>query len=642
MESSPDDRCGYVWSGGAPEVTDRGHVSCCYRETVVGSNRCRWHATDVVGGRLHISSQPAAPTVLSTDRYRRLLDGAQCRGVDFGTRADLRSVALREADLSGASLVGADLSGATLTGADLRGADLRRATLVDVDLRNADLRGADLTEARLQAVEGQQAVLDEATCRQTHFEDVRLQDASLRNVDFSESSFDDVDGRRATLDGAICHRADLTDVRLQDASLRGTDLSEAAVAKTDARNAALEGLILTEAVCEEVRFSEAVLQHADLSRVQATELIATEAELNGASLEEADLSGSVLVGADLTGANLSSARLDDASLSDVTFRDADLQSTSLKASDLSEAILATATLREAALTAADLTWANLSGADCRGADFSEATLTHARLENADLRNTTLKQATLYEATFENARLNAKTTFTATVGDDPPADIQPDSDTLERAEWAHWKVHSLLSDYGLYRQAAAQKHHLTEARLKTQRAMLSFRSAVGLRARLRTGGRYLRYRTTAFGIRLGEHPSLLVAITVLTVLLGAVAYPVFGVQHDGVIYRYAVATPSLAAVIVTLSVSLNQVLVGILTPPEWLFGVSGVIEPVVGLFATDAVPVGTGSTVQVAQRGIGVLLTLLAGVIALQRLILYTRKRAGPESYGGIVSWLFGR
>jgi uncharacterized protein YjbI with pentapeptide repeats len=134
-----------------------------------------------------------------------------------------------------------------------------------------------------------------------------------------------------------------------------------------------------------------------------------------ADLEDAAMSGSILVGADLSGANLRGAQLQSSDLQDADLTGAFLQGADLSGADLSgatlrgahleEATLSKALLPQARLPFAALTGATLGQLDATGADFTGAIMNGIALDGAALQGASLAGATLELTNLKGATLD---------------------------------------------------------------------------------------------------------------------------------------------------------------------------------------------------------------------------------------------
>lgn len=196
-----------------------------------------------------------------------------------------------------------------------------------------------------------------------------LRYANLASVVFQRGSdFTDIDFSGANLDGTIFELCDLTRANFTECSLNNARMTNATVNETIFNKAKLNGFHLG----------------TTFWKVKA----------NGASLNEANLSGSSLNNTELRGA---------------TFNGANFSETSLNDSDLSDAIFNKANLTKAFLTSnfsrSILNEADLSGATLLGTGLSGAKLNKTNLTKATLTNVDLSGASLDEANFTGARLN---------------------------------------------------------------------------------------------------------------------------------------------------------------------------------------------------------------------------------------------
>lgn len=149
------------------------------------------------------------------DFRRRLVPGADLRGITFPRMDDLHGTDLRGADLRGADLrkitwwgaCSAELAKVNLSGADLRGAEIETPDFDGANLRGANLSGLDLRRDQFEM---------------TSFERADLTEADLSGVNVDGGSFDG-----AMLDGANFAGARLTSCTFRDASLRGTNFTGA-------------------------------------------------------------------------------------------------------------------------------------------------------------------------------------------------------------------------------------------------------------------------------------------------------------------------------------------------------------------------------------------------------------------------------
>jgi uncharacterized protein YjbI with pentapeptide repeats len=167
------------------------------------------------------------------DFRRRLVPGADLRGVTFPSFDNLDGVDLHGADLRGADLREVnwwgevELSNTNFSGADLRGAKLGAPIFDGANLSGANLSGLDLKRDQFAA---------------TSFAGADLTRAVLSHVNVNGGSFDG-----AVLDGANLNGAVLTSCTLRNASLVGTSLIGANLQRAILTAADLRGANLTSA-----------------------------------------------------------------------------------------------------------------------------------------------------------------------------------------------------------------------------------------------------------------------------------------------------------------------------------------------------------------------------------------------------------
>lgn len=571
----------------------------CPRNVADGRDRCPFHLSPE-RRPAEFDAESAVREIVAADGAVRLygthLDGVDLQGIRLtpdGPGAD-----------PGLRLDGARIDGSVrLVGSVVDGAvSLRRAAVTgDVDAADAAATDLALDGARIDG-------------------DLSADDAELDRLGLALATV----GGDASLVGVAVESATLADtevvgdLRADDAAIGRANLSGVAVGGV----VALRGATLPDGV--DLRWLVDGPGPADDD----------PPALAGLRAREADLSGAALPGADLQGAELSRA----------TLREADLRDAGLE-----RASLADADLWAASLAGADAPVVDLAGADCREADLSGATLDDATLEGADLRNASLAGAGIYGATFDGARFDARTRFDPTTrydedaeavpvdrdddeGDGTAGDGDPDGAVtpLDRAIWSHWKIHTLLTERGLYDQATDQCHHLTELRYRARRARRRGRSA-----------RWAKHRGTLTLLRIGERPRALLAAAVAAVALCALLYPVVGLRGPDAVYRYRLGLPTTEAVVAVLRFSVVQFLDGFLSVPAALFG-GFVPEGTLPAPGPGAEATGLGRRLRSIERLAGLAFSLPVGAAALRRVLLYSRSRADAESYGGLVAWLLGR
>jgi uncharacterized protein YjbI with pentapeptide repeats len=150
------------------------------------------------------------------------LSGADLRGVDLSSGADLCNANLMKADLSNADLSNAscsraNLSNANLSDANLMDADLSNSNLSSANLSNADLRRANLIEANLSSANLMDADLSHADFMDANLSHADFMDANLSNADFFNTNLSHTD---------LSNANNLTAGQLQSAKFCHTKLPE--------------------------------------------------------------------------------------------------------------------------------------------------------------------------------------------------------------------------------------------------------------------------------------------------------------------------------------------------------------------------------------------------------------------------------
>lgn len=483
-----------------------------------------------------------------------------------------------------------------------------------------------------QIIDGSMA-FNNVALRDAQFEDIRLSEANLEESDLTGTQLLSVDLSGANLRKANLSHVSLENVTFSDADLRHVDLSNSHLSNVDFQGADLQDVDFENTVLEEVTLSDANLQRANL----------TNATIIGKGPQDADFSEANLQNADISDSNLSDACLINADL-----RNADLTGVSLQWTDFTDA-----NLWKCDLSGVSAEYADFSQSDCRHADFSDAELAHAHLNNADLRGTVFTNTGLFQATFEQTRLNSATTFSKSVKYDSidksfPIDSK-NEDLISKSAWTHWKIHSLLTDHGLYNQSTTQKHHLEEARLKKLQMRSKLHNLDLINRDINSIIYYLsqfikfsRYSITHKALYIGEHPKQLGVYSIFVVLLAAVLYPVFGLQQNGLLYQYRLTTPSIDSVLLPIMYSIEHFLAGLVFLPSLFVDYMLPTSVSSNMLTTGAEPVGASYIIQLVEWSLGILISIILGMLLLQRFIIYNRKRTGSDSYGGILSWFYGK
>lgn len=289
MNKLSKNKCGYTW----PEDYEIGHrprhQSCCWRDTIEGSEYCVWHADPANISKSVKQLQKARIPPEVREQFSQdieLLDGAQLSDIKLGDEISFGGVSLRNSDLSGAYLKGSDLSNV----------NLMRANLSNANLDNVDLSNAYLYQATFSS-----ASLHKADLTDAHLNDTDFSNAYLPEVDFSGT-----DSSNADFSGA-----ELADADFSDASLTGADFSDSNLMNADLPDADLRGANLCDATFWGVDFSHSDLRDANLS----------DANLRDADLIDTDLEHTVFIRTNLFGADLTNAKPHGATFTDVQIND---------------------------------------------------------------------------------------------------------------------------------------------------------------------------------------------------------------------------------------------------------------------------------------------------------------------------------
>lgn len=371
-----------------------------------------------------------------------------------------------------------------LDGIVLRGVDLRNrlsfscCRLAGADLSDANLRGADFSEADLWGAE--------------------LSGVNLRMADLTNSNLQEAKLTEACLDGAL----------LSEAYLPWADLTKAEATQIDLTNADLR--------C--TNMSETDLSNANLSKADLGEAFLSKADLFDANLSESILDAANLTEANLIGANLSEANL----------RSTYLTNSNLPGANLSGADLRTANLSEASLSRANLSKANLHGVNLSNADLSNCTLTGAMIEDAnledvDLRGTNLRKARFYQTSFADTRINSETEFGKECWyDDSDYDIDSkfsnwrweDTTLNEAAVWTYRRLEDIHEQYAQIDRARHYHRKKENARKKLHWEEGNY-------------WKWAAYAANGFLSRHGEDPWRVIRVSIYTILVFGVLYPLVG-------------------------------------------------------------------------------------------------------------------
>lgn len=295
--------------------------------------------------------------------------------------ADLKDTMLEAVNLAGANLRRVDLSGAVLARADLTGADLTGAKLVGANLGAAKLCGAKVTGS---------ADLTRAVLAKADLTKVDLRGATLEGADFSEAIFADADLREVAASELTFLSSDLSGAKFAGANLEKCNFLEVNVAGVDFSSARLNSAVFLGA-----KGDGAIFRDAQLDNLRAVrDCSFAGADFRGASLEKANLRGTVLARCDFTEARLSDADLSECDLREAKFYLAIAIGTRFVKADLSKADMFSANLMNAILQRATVHGTCFEAANLFGAD-----LFRIQVDGG----TILKDAELGQARFVKAR-----------------------------------------------------------------------------------------------------------------------------------------------------------------------------------------------------------------------------------------------
>lgn len=256
-------------------------------------------------------------------------------------------------------------------------------------------------------------------------------------------------------------------------------------------------------------------------------------------LIEADFSETNLFDADLAGANLRGATLADANLEHATLSGVEAPESKFQRADLTNATVKDAVFRGAAFTDAKLHSAKLHNTEFRQADFDGAVLVNSKLPGADLSNgylseCNLRGATLTDAVLERAIMTRANLFGATFTGAKLygavlADVQLDTQTTfgdhytdsydpDKAAWMYRQLEQVFRENAFPERAREAYFNRKDLRRQQHWAEGDYGQAV-----LAAGyGATMRY---------GESPGRVVGISVTTVVVSALLYPLSGLTVE---------------------------------------------------------------------------------------------------------------
>lgn len=311
----------------------------------------------------------------------------------------------------------------------------------------------------------------------------------------------------ADLQNSELRGADLIDTKLKNADLTNADLSNATI-----REASFDGSILTGAYLQKTRIRDTSFRNANLQR---------------ANLAKSDIAESDFTNADLTDAKFTDVtELPDVTLTRAVLPEAVLADVKFSGSELKEAVLEGATLVRADLKECDLTEADLTDADLRQAKLQNANLENARMVRSDLLGSNLAGAGLYQAYLVDAQINSDTQFNAKCTYESPEEWPEREPTklVEAAIWQYQQITKLYRDQAL--TVEASKYHQKKEQAK-QRYYKDDNP-------LKWGIQVLNGWLSDYG----ESPYRVIKISIGTILVLSIIYPISGFQNNGDPVSYA--------------------------------------------------------------------------------------------------------
>lgn len=349
----------------------------------------------------HLQPSAGRMDAESSERVRLLVQLARDTDESLAKRdftgANLAGMDLSGIDLEGAFLENADLSGCDLSGAALGNAVLTRANLTGANLRGAQLGGANLGGADMRRADFEAAQMSECVLGRAELSGARFTNANLVGADWMEVSPGAVDLSGAKLGQSTFLKADFSGARFV-----GADLSDATFVECQLDEAELSQATLTKTTFVTCRGAGVSFRNAMLDQaVFVHGSIFPDADFTGASMEKANLRGTVLTGGKLDRANLQKADLSECDASGASFDQAAMQG----------GLLLRTRFERASLRGANWMDAIASKARIAGADFTGANLYRADLSRA-VRDA---ETSFAEAKIERVRVLPKAEVPASVG-----------------------------------------------------------------------------------------------------------------------------------------------------------------------------------------------------------------------------------
>jgi uncharacterized protein YjbI with pentapeptide repeats len=347
LQSMPD--------GGAPSREELGWVLGEHQRYVTGKrgNRARLRRAVLDGMNM------AHRDLSDADLSGASLAGANLRGVNF-SNASLYCANLSNCDLRGARLDHADLRGVSFKGADLTGAifdfaDLRALSMLHMGDK-LKFQGNEHAESPYGAVDFTNAIVRDASFRNTKLDDANFTDALLEGTSF----------RGARLRDACFRGAVVTDVRLEDLGMTPRSLRHALTAPGEAAEARAKDLMAALRSHHEWFLSEG--KSGSPAYIDGEDLRPLGRSLRGLCLAGLSARKCIAVSVDFSGCALQAAKFDGSDLRAANFAGTDLSGVSFKRTKLAHAAFHNARMQDLVLCTGQVLAFQTEGATDRTGD----------------------------------------------------------------------------------------------------------------------------------------------------------------------------------------------------------------------------------------------------------------------------------
>ncbi len=309
---------------------------------------------------------------------------------------------------------GLDLHGVAVSGASMHGADFADCILVDSDLSGAQLDSAsffsaDLTNSNLSMINAVNGNFSRAKVAKTSFSNARLAGASFVGVDFSGCDLGNADFTQAQLEGAKFSKAKLHGARFRRVKSDSLQFDEATMNDCDLShsvlpNGSFSGANMSNACLEDAVMTKTSFRNANLLNVKMSRFNGTNCDFRNAVLDGVGASGAILKSASAEGIHAQGSVFDGGNAAGADFSRADFDHASFRSCNLEAVNFRSASLRSAMCQHAMLVRAKMTEIEAAGADFSKSTLTSADLTRARLSNGIFQEADFSRAKMEGGDL----------------------------------------------------------------------------------------------------------------------------------------------------------------------------------------------------------------------------------------------